>query len=166
MQQAITRWVVPALLGWLAMQSAAFALEGAPAPDFTLKSLSGENLRLSEFRGEVVMINFWATWCGPCRQELPELEALHRQYGQRGFRLLGVNIDDDRQRAVDMAKTLGVSFPVLFDTRKEVSRLYGVHAMPMTLLVDRDGEGRHVHLGYRRGYERTYLEQLRALLRE
>jgi peroxiredoxin len=109
---------------------ASSGLAGQPAPDFALKSSSGENLRLSEYRGDVVMINFWATWCGPCRQEMPLLDELYSRYQRVGFNLLGVNIDDDSGRAMDMIKELGVSFPVLFDATKEVSRLYQVDAMP------------------------------------
>jgi peroxiredoxin len=141
-------------------------LAGQPAPDFVLKSASGTNLRLSEYRGNVVMINFWATWCGPCRQEMPLLNDLFSRYERVGFSLLGVNIDDDSRRAMDMAEELGVSFPVLFDERKEVSRLYQVEAMPVTVLVDREGKVRHVHLGYKPGYEEKYLTEIRALLRE
>lgn len=145
---------------------ASSGLAGQPAPDFVLKSATGANLRLSEHRGNVVMINFWATWCGPCRQEMPLLNDLYSRYGRVGFSLLGVNIDDDSRRAMDMANELGVSFPVLFDERKEVSRLYQVEAMPVTVLVDRAGKVRHVHLGYKPGYEEKYLTEIRALLRE
>jgi peroxiredoxin len=145
---------------------AASDLAGLPAPDFALKSSTGENLRLSEYRGDVVMINFWATWCGPCRQEMPLLDQLYTRYERVGFSLLGVNIDDDSSRAMDMMKELGVSFPVLFDARKEVSQLYNVDAMPVTVLVDREGTVRHVHKGYKPGYEEMYLDQIRSLLRE
>jgi peroxiredoxin len=145
---------------------ASSGLAGQPAPDFVLKSATGTNLRLSEYRGNVVMINFWATWCGPCRQEMPLLNDLYSRYGRVGFSLLGVNIDDDSRRAMDMAEELGVTFPVLFDERKEVSRLYQVEAMPVTVLVDRTGKVRHVHLGYKPGYEEKYLTEIRALLRE
>jgi peroxiredoxin len=141
-------------------------LAGQPAPDFALKSASGENLRLSEYRGDVVMINFWATWCGPCRQEMPLLDELYSRYQRVGFNLLGVNIDDDTGRAMKMIDELGVTFPVLFDSRKEVSKLYDVGAMPVTVLVDRDGKVRHVHHGYKPGYEDKYLDQIRSLLRE
>jgi peroxiredoxin len=141
-------------------------LEGRAAPDFALKSSTGENLRLSEYRGDVVMINFWATWCGPCRQEMPLLDELYTRYQRVGFNLLGVNIDDDSRRAMQMIDELGVSFPVLFDSKKEVSKLYEVEAMPVTVLVDREGMVRHVHHGYKPGYEDAYLDQIRALLRE
>ena len=141
-------------------------LAGQPAPDFALKSATGENLRLSEYRGDVVMINFWATWCGPCRQEMPLLDELYSRYQRVGFNLLGVNIDDNTNRAMKMIDDLGVTFPVLFDSRKEVSELYDVDAMPVTVLVDREGMIRHVHHGYKPGYEEKYLEQIRSLLRE
>ncbi len=141
-------------------------LMGQAAPDFALKSSTGDNLRLSEFRGDVVMINFWATWCGPCRQEMPLLDELYQRYERVGFSLLGVNIDDDSRKAMNMISELGVNFPVLFDNTKEVSKLYQVDAMPVTVIVDRDGNVRHVHQGYKPGYEDKYLDEIRALLRE
>jgi peroxiredoxin len=146
--------------------AASSGLTGQLAPDFALKSSTGKNLRLSEYRGDVVMINFWATWCGPCRQEMPLLDELYSRYQRVGFSLLGVNIDDDSGKAMNMVSELGVSFPVLFDARKEVSRLYAVDAMPVTVILDREGTVRHVHQGYKPGYEQKYLEQIRALLRE
>ena len=145
---------------------ASSAMVGKPAPDFALKSTTGENLRLSEYRGDVVMLNFWATWCGPCRQEMPLLDDLFNRYERVGFTLLGVNIDDDSQRAIDMMRELGVNFPVLFDATKDVSKLYNVNAMPVTVILDREGNVRHVHQGYKPGYEEKYLNEVRALLRE
>jgi len=161
---AIT-YVLTALLAAPASQ-AAMPKIGAAAPDFALKSSSGKNLKLNEHRGEVVMINFWATWCAPCRQELPLLNRLHEQYRKAGFRLLGVNIDDRPDAARAMAKNLGISFPVLFDSEKRVSRLYDVNAMPSTVLIDRDGKVRYIHLGYRAGYETRYEAQIRELLKQ
>lgn len=155
-----------ALSAFAATSLASSGLEGQQAPDFALKSSTGENLRLSEYRGDVVMINFWATWCGPCRQEMPLLDELYSRYQRVGFNLLGVNIDDDSSRAMKMVDELGVSFPVLFDARKEVSKLYEVNAMPVTVLVDREGNVRHVHHGYKPGYEEKYLDEIRSLLRE
>lgn len=155
-----------ALMVLAASSLASSGLTGKPAPDFALKSSTGENLRLSEYRGDVVMINFWATWCGPCRQEMPLLDQLYTRYERVGFNLLGVNIDDDSNRAMDMIRELGVNFPVLFDARKEVSKLYDVDAMPVTVLIDREGNVRYVHQGYKPGYEEKYLDQVRSLLRE
>jgi peroxiredoxin len=136
------------------------------APDFTLRSMDGPNLRLNEQRGRVVMVNFWATWCGPCRQEMPHLNKLHDKYRDAGFVLLGVNIDDNARAATDLATKLGLRFPVLLDTDKTVSRLYDLGSMPATVLIDREGRVRHLHRGYREGYELTYDQQVRALLKE
>ena len=136
------------------------------APDFTLNSNSGQNLRLSEYRGEVVMINFWASWCGPCRQEMPLLDELYMQYQPMGFTILGVNVEEDSSKAEALLNEIPVNFPVLFDTQSKVSKLYDVIAMPSTILVDRDGNIRYLHHGYKPGYEEAYQEQVRALIRE
>ena len=139
---------------------------GERAPDFTLPSLDGPNLRLQEQRGRVVMINFWATWCGPCRVEMPHLARLYEKYRGSGFTVLAVNIDEDPHKAASLAKQLGMRFPVLLDTEKKVSRLYDLSTMPSSVLVDRDGRVRYIIRGYRDGYEETYDKQIRELLRE
>lgn len=142
------------------------ATPSAGAPDFTLPSLDGPNLRLQEQRGQVVMINFWATWCGPCREEMPHLSRLYDKYRPSGFTVLAVNIDEEPHKAARLAKQLGLPFPVLLDADKKVSRLYDLSAMPSTVLIDRDGRVRYLHRGYRSGYEVTYDQQIRELLRE
>ena len=136
------------------------------APDFALKGATGDNLRLSELRGQVVMINFWASWCGPCRQEMPHLEDLYQRYEPLGFTLLGVNVEKNRKKADQMLNDMPVSFPILFDSRNEVSKLYGVIAMPSTVLIDRDGTIRYIHNGYKAGYEQEYQTQIRSLIKE
>ena len=138
----------------------------APAPDFTLRSLDGVNLRLAEQRGRVVMVNFWATWCGPCKQEMPHLSRLYEKYRASGFTLLGVNVDEDAKQAAATAGRLGVKFPVLFDGSKSVSRLYDLQSMPSTVLIDRDGRVRDLHRGYRDGLEESYEKQIRELVKE
>jgi peroxiredoxin len=138
----------------------------APAPDFTLKSNQGKNLKLSEQRGQVVLVNFWASWCGPCRQEMPHLNRLHDKYRAAGFVMLGVNIDDNAETGASTAQKWGVRFPVLFDADKAVSKRYDLGAMPATVLVDRDGKVRFLHRGYREGVEDTYEQQIRALVKE
>lgn len=150
----------------LGLMTTASALQDKAAPDFTLKSSSGFNLRLSEHRGQVIMLNFWATWCGPCRQEIPVLNALHSEFQPLGFELLGVNIDEQPGKALKMAEDLNVSYPVLFDKEKIVSKLYGVKAMPTTVLIDRSGKVRHIHHGYKSSYDQLYHEQISRLMRE
>jgi peroxiredoxin len=138
----------------------------ATAPDFTLHAMGGgANLRLKEQRGRVVMVNFWATWCGPCRQEMPQLNRLYEKYKSSGFVLLGVNVDDDVAKAAEVAAKLGVTFPVLLDTEKTVSKLYDLSTMPSTVIIDRDGKVRYVHRGYLAGYEDNYEKQIRELLK-
>jgi peroxiredoxin len=156
------------LLIGLAASGAALSKAAAtrPAPDFTLKSLSGENVRLSELRGNVVMINFWASWCGPCRQEMPLLEALYQRYSGLGFELLGVNVEQDVDDAKRWLADRPVSFPVLLDPENALTKMYQVKAMPSTILVDRDGNVRHLHKGYKPGDENAYQDLVRSLIRE
>jgi peroxiredoxin len=154
-----------ALLAAASAASAKVATDAA-APDFTLRQIDGPNLRLAEQRGRVVMVNFWATWCGPCRVELPHLARLHEKYRGAGFVLLGVNIDDDPNAAKALAGKLGLKFPVLLDAGKTVVATYDLNAMPATVLIDRDGRVRHLHRGYKDGAEQLYEQQVRALLKE
>ena len=137
-----------------------------PAPDFTLKSRSGENIKLSELRGEVVMINFWASWCAPCRKEMPLLEVLYKKYSDLGFVLLAVNVEEDPSKAEDLLRDIPVTFPVLYDNSNKVSKLYKVIAMPSTVIIDRDGKLRYLHRGYLPGYEEEYKKQVSELIRE
>ena len=136
------------------------------APNFTLASNGDSNIQLSELRGKVVMVNFWATWCGPCRQEMPELDKLYQRYSSAGFEILGVNVEQDRAEPLAMLKKKPVTFPILFDTESIVSRLYDVSAMPTTVLIDRDGNLRQLYKGYKPGYEDKYRADIRALIKE
>jgi peroxiredoxin len=150
----------------IAVTTVTAGIKQSAAPDFTLKSVEGENLKLSEYRGEVVLINFWASWCGPCRQEMPVLSELHNKYKALGFTVLGVNVEEDSSKARKLLRELPVSFPVLLDNESVVSKQYDVVAMPSTVLVDRDGNMRYLHKGYKPGLEDVYLQQVRDLLRE
>jgi peroxiredoxin len=136
------------------------------APDFTLKSQKNGNLKLSELRGKVVLINFWASWCGPCRQEMPILDELYRHYRPLDFTILGVNVEQNSDDAKSLLKDVPVTFPILFDTENKISKLYDVKGMPSTVLVDRDGNIRYIHMGYQPGVEAEYQTQIRALIRE
>ena len=136
------------------------------APDFTLKSLEGSNLRLDEFRGQVVLINFWASWCGPCRQEMPLLDRLHHRYEDTGFAVLGVNVEGKAGPAQEIVDKTNVTFPILIDDGQKVSEMYNLQAMPSTVVVDRDGVVRYIHLGYKPGDEAKYVEVVKQLIRE
>jgi len=136
------------------------------APDFTLKSLTGGNLRLEEYRGQVVLINFWASWCGPCRQEMPLLDRLHHRYEDTGFAVLGVNVEGEVEPAQNIVDKTNVTFPILIDDGQKVSEMYNLEAMPSTVVVDRDGVVRYIHLGYKPGDEAKYVEVVKQLIRE
>lgn len=164
------KWYFPAglivvLITLFIMPAQAADISGK-APDFTLKSRSGKNIRLSDFRGEVVLLNFWASWCGPCRQEMPLLEAMYKRYKKLGFTVVGVNVEQDNQKAKGYLSDITVSFPILYDTASTASKLYKVSAMPTTVIIDRSGNMRYLHNGYKPGYEKEYQKQLKKLLRE
>ena len=144
----------------------AWSENSGPAPNFTLADRDGNTVSLEDLRGQVVMINFWASWCGPCREEMPLLEQIHQRYQPLGFTLLGVNVEENSSDAVSWLKDRPVSFPILFDPDNGVSKLYDVIAMPSTVIVDRQGNVRFLHHGYQAGYEDQYQDQIRQLVRE
>jgi peroxiredoxin len=144
----------------------AAANPGAPAPDFTLAARDGGKVSLAELKGQVVMINFWATWCGPCRQEMPLFAQLQSKYEPLGFTLLAVNVEPDSAAAVNWLKGMPITFPVLFDTDSAVAGRFGVEGMPSTVFVDRQGQVRYVHRGYKPGDEAKYADMIRSLVKE
>jgi peroxiredoxin len=146
--------------------NAAAELTGDEAPDFALKSVAGENLRLSEYRGRIVMLSFWASWCGDCRAQLAGLAEMYDRYSGGGFELLAVSLDTNLKQAADTAESMRAAYPVLHDVGGEVGRLYEVDRTPFIVLIDREGLVREVIEGYRRGDEEQYLERVRALLSE
>jgi peroxiredoxin len=156
---------VALLTGTLAVSSLVGA-SASLAPSFTLPSRSGDTVSLDSLKGKVVMLNFWASWCGPCRQEMPLLDQMHKRYSSLGFTLLGVNVEANTQDAERWLSETPVSFPVLFDKDSKVSQLYNVNAMPSTVFIDRKGNVRYLHRGYKPGDESEYLNQIRALLKE
>jgi thiol-disulfide isomerase/thioredoxin len=114
------------------------------------------------------MINFWATWCKPCRDEMPLLEDIYKKYKPMGFTMLGVNVEPDSKEAEVWLGKLAkpVTFPIAYDVDSKVSKLYKVQTMPSTVIVDRKGNVRILHRGYKAGDENVYLTQIRAMLKE
>ena len=153
-----------AALAWLNPVAAGDG--GGPAPAFTLPSRGGNPVTLNSLRGQVVMINFWASWCGPCRQEFPILDQIHRKYRPMGFALLGVNVEPEHTDAERFLAQTPVGFPILFDRDNVVSKQFGVSVMPTTVLVDRKGRVRWLHHAYTAGDENEYISQIRAMLKE
>jgi peroxiredoxin len=163
---SMSKWMrALALCGALVVSSLVSA-STTVAPSFTLPSRSGDTVSLEQLHGKVVMLNFWASWCGPCRTEMPLLEQMHKRYSSLGFTLLGVNVEANTADAERWLKDTPVSFPVLFDRDSKVSKLYNVSAMPSTVFIDRKGNIRYLHKGYKPGDESEYLNQVRALLKE
>jgi peroxiredoxin len=147
---------------------ASSGLAGQPAPDFALKNKSGTNYggnhRLSEYRGQVVLLSFWADWCKRCIDQLETLRELQKRYGEVNLRVLAVNIDEHEQPARDAAKRLGIT--ILHDADQSVVRQYDPSVLPFAVLVDPHGIVRHVHAGYRADDATTYADELAALILE
>ena len=138
-----------------------------PAPDFLLPDVSGQAVRLSQLKGKVVLLNVWATWCGPCRQEMPTMETLARKLSGEDFVLLAVSQDVDG--AVTVKPYLqegGYTFPVLLDAQGEVGRKYGVTGYPETFVIDRQGQVVYHHIGYSNWARPQVEEALRRLIQQ
>lgn len=119
------------------------AAQAEVAPAFQLKDLRGRTIRLSDYKGKVVLINFWATWCAPCQAEMPELVKLQREYASRGLQVIGITCPPERRGNVRrVAQKFRLNYPVLFGTR-EITRIYEAEdVLPVTIIVDRDGNVR------------------------
>lgn len=155
-----------AALAFLAAVAAVGADGTGPAPPFTLNEIGGQRTSLSQYKGQVVMLNFWATWCGPCQQEMPLLDQMYKKYKPAGFTLIGVNLDKDAPPVKQLLDRKPVSFPVLLDPASQVSKAYHVDEMPSTVLIDRKGNVRFLHRGYKPGDENEYQDRIRQLIRE
>ncbi len=162
---------LPAALLAVALVASAVAaapptLVGKEAPDFVLKAVDGRNLRLSEYRGQVVLVNFWARWAGDSRAAMAAIDRINTTYQRAGLVVLGVSVDDDLQRAREFADSMNVSYPIMLDSGSRLGREYLLQKMPLTILVDRSGVVRYADVGFKRGDERLYVDRIRELLRE
>lgn len=135
-----------------------------PAPDFTLKSTAGQNVKLSDLKGKVVLINMWASWCGPCRQEMPILDKLAKANKDAGLVVLGVNQDEEASERDAFLKDNGVSFQILDDSKHAVAGLLKSKTQPSSYFVDRAGNLVHVHEGFKSGDDAVYAATVKELL--
>lgn len=133
------------------------------APDFELKDMNGKTIRLSDYRGQVVLLNFWATWCGPCKIEIPWFVEFQRTYKDRGFTVIGVSVDEDGWEAVrPFLASRQVNYPVVVSTVEVEQKYGGVEALPVSFLIDREGRIANTHVGL--VVKKTYEDEIRRLL--
>lgn len=145
-------------LAWMLLVPLAAAVEpGQPAPDFTLTAADGKPVSLSTLRGKVVYLDFWASWCAPCRRSFPWMNAMHEKYGPGGLAILAVNVDQRRPDADRFLAQTPARFPLAFDPQGTAPRLYAIKGMPSSLLIGRDGRVLLSHAGFR-DEERDELE--------
>lgn len=156
------------LCAWLAVTRApqARAVEaGQAAPAFQLRDLRGQPVSLASLKGKVVVVDFWASWCGPCRDSMPFLEKLNKNYRDKGLVVLGVNIDNELKAAHKFLSEVPVSFAVVNDSDKKVAKAYAPPTMPSSYLIDREGNVRHVHAGFKASDAKGIEAEVQKLLR-
>jgi peroxiredoxin len=115
--------------------------ETAPTPEFSLSTPDGKKVSLKDFRGKIVLLNFWASWCVPCREEMPAMEKLYKEYKEKNFVVLAVAVKDRKQDAIDFVKELKITYPIALDPEAQVGSLYGAWGLPATYLIGPKGEG-------------------------
>ena len=143
-----------------------YDLAGQPAPDLVARGLTGENVRVSEHRGEVVVVSFWSGSCNTCRAQLEALDRIAKTYASAGLTVIGVNLDDNVARAEKFARAQDVQFQLLVATAKSTGRDYRVDRLPMVVFVDRAGVLRAAHREFKKRDEEMYVRELRTLLNE
>ena len=134
------------------------------APDFTLKNLEGSEISRKDFEGKVVFLNFWASWCGPCRDEMPSMERLWQRFKEDDFVILAIDLRESRGEVVSFMKEYGLTFPVLLDSKGEVGSMFGVRAIPTTYLLDSKGEVVGGAIGARNWESEDAFELIESLL--
>lgn len=165
----LARWVATAaalVLAACAPAEEAGPTVGAPAPAYGARNLAGDSVSLAGLRGRVVLLNFWATWCAPCRHETPFLQALNEQHRSEGLEILGVSMDtgDARGQVADFVREYGVTYPILLDPQMRGMDLYRVLGLPATFLMDREGVLRWMRIGPVGETDRDFLNALEAVL--
>ncbi len=140
----IAALVIPKLLNQAEVK---YATVGKPAPDFSLLSLEGKKISLSQLKGKPVILNFWATWCPPCKLEMPAVAKVYAKSGEKGFAVLTVNQQEDKQTIEKFIKENGYTLPIVLDTAGEVADLYRVTGIPTTVFINSQGIVTDIHTG-------------------
>jgi len=144
----VKRWIVAAALLLVACsQNAPMARMGGQAPDFTLQTADGGTVRLADLKGKPVFINFWATWCEPCREEMPAMQAVYDQYKDRGLVILAIDMEEDQRRVQRWIEQGGYTFTFLLDSEGEQVKRYNINSSPTSYFVSPDGVIRDLKLG-------------------
>ena len=148
------------------VSSASAVGEGALAPEIALKDLSGKLVRVADLKGHVVVVDFWASWCAPCREELPVLEGLYRKYRAKGLVVIGVGQDKEAANLAKFLRASPLTFPIVHDSAGAVADRYAPPKMPSSYVVDKKGLIRHVHAGFKASDKASLERELSALLAE
>ena len=168
MRNAVKMIAIGAVLILLAPASGAqgpgpCAITGPPNLNFTLKDLNGKAVNLSAYRGKVLLINFWATWCVPCRAEIPGFIDLHNRYSRRGLQIVGIAVDEPASVVGPYAREMKMNYPVLLEEKRhDVHEAYGLVGLPTTIIISRDGTTCEQHVGFTR--RSTFEEAIKRLL--
>lgn len=139
---------------------------GGKAPAFSLKDLNGNTVTLDSLKGKVVFLDFWATWCGPCKEEFPELDALYKKYGKDGFEVIGISVDKSESNAAEFLKKRPVSFTILTNIKGDVAEAYGLPGMPTGFIIGKDGVIRYRHVGFSKAFLPVYEKEIVELLKK
>lgn len=161
MKTLLTRLLLTTLIPCCLIAPATAIAEQAPAFDLPAKDT---NVRLSDYRGKVVYLDFWASWCDPCRRSFPWMNQLQSLYGQDGFAVVAINLDEVPQDAKEFLQQTPVSFDIAYDPTGKTAEAYGLRAMPSSYLIDRNGELIHSSLGYRAAEKRIIENKIRKLV--
>jgi cytochrome c biogenesis protein CcmG/thiol:disulfide interchange protein DsbE len=162
--QALRALALVAALFASPMLAVALDVGDAP-PDVAMTTLAGKPISLASLRGKVALIDFWASWCAPCKEEMPFLESLHKKHGSSGLVIVGVSVDSDRGKADRFIRDLKVTFPIVHDEKHAVADQYEPPRMPTSFILDREGKVRFVHAGYHKDDAAKIAREVAQLLK-